>query len=259
MFERFTPRARRVIVKAQDAAREMGHSRIHPEHLVVGLDEGEGMAAIAMAQAGVDGVALRQRAAARYAGKAAAKKVDRVPFSPDAKQCLEQSLRAALSLGHSYIGTEHLFFGVERQADDLDDLLGVAAADVHRRITDLLAGGGAGPAMRSPALHAALDRARADAGQSPMTTGQVLAGIVADPDSQASQALAALGVDPVRLGAALDAVDVADTSDAAPAPQSVAVTIGDATTVINDPDVATALRRLSADQLRDVLKDAAQR
>src|SRR6185437_4855875 len=244
MFERFTPRARRVIVKAQDAAREMGHSRIHPEHLVVGLDEGEGMAAIAMAQAGVDGVALRQRAAARYAGKAAAKKVDRVPFSPDAKQCLEQSLRAALSLGHSYIGTEHLFFGVERQADDLDDLLGVAAADVHRRITDLLAGGGAGPAMRSPALHAALDRARADAGQSPMTTGQVLAG---------------LGVDPVRLGAALDAVDVADTSDAAPAPQSVAVTIGDATTVITDPDVATALRRLSADQLRDVLKDAAQR
>ena len=136
MFERFTPRARRVIVLAQDAAREMGHSQIKPEHLLVGLQQGEGMAANAMAQAGVDGTTLRQRVAALHHSKPAAKRIDKVPFSLEGKKCLEQSLRAALALGHNYIGTEHLFFGVQRQAEannePLDNLLGASADEIGR-------------------------------------------------------------------------------------------------------------------------------
>jgi ATP-dependent Clp protease ATP-binding subunit ClpA len=263
MFERFTDRARRVIVLAQDAAREMGHAQIKPEHLMVGLQQGEGMAAHAMAQAGVDGATLRQRVAARYECTPSAKKIDRVPFSVEGKKCLELSLRAALALGHNYIGTEHLFFGVERQAEangrSLDELLGVQAVSIHRRLTDMLGGATSGPGMRSPALQAALDRARAEAGRSPMTTGHVLSGMLADPDSQVSQGLKALGADQPRVQAALDAVNVADTSDATPVQQSVSITIGETTTVIADPDVAAALQALTSEQLRDILRRAIDR
>ena len=263
MFERFTPRARRVIVLAQDTARDMGHAQIKPEHLLVGLQQGEGMAANSMNQAGVDGAAMRERITGLYQSKPAAKKVNKVPFSVEGKKCLEQSLRAALALGHNYIGTEHLYFGVQRQAEtnnqSLDDLLGVSAAEIHRRLTEMLGGAGSGPPMRSPGLHAALDRARFLAGQSPMTTGHVLAGTLADPDSQVSHALASIGLDPQRLQTALDAVNVAETTDASPAPQSVAITIGETTTVIADPDIAVALQQLSGEQLRDMIKKAVDR
>lgn len=258
MFERFTPRARRVIVLAQGAARDLGHAKISPEHLLIGLRDGEGLAASAMARAGVDGAALRARVAGLHASTDAAKKIDKVPFSVEAKRCLEQSLRAALALGHNYIGTEHLFFGVQRQAEmngrSLDDLLAASASEIHRELNDLL--GGTSPAMRSPALQATLERARSQAGQSPMTTGHVLVGMLADPDSQAWQALAAVGVDSQRLRSAINAVKVADTSDASSAPQSVAITIGEATTVLTDPDIAGALQHLDAEQLREIIKRA---
>ena len=116
--------------------------------------------------------------------------------------------------------------------------------------------GGAGPAMRSPALQAALERARTRAGRSPMTTGHVLDGMLDDPDSQVSHALAEMGVDPQPVRAALDAVNIAYTSDASPAPQSIAITIGETTTVIGDPDIATALQGLSSEQLLDLIKRA---
>jgi ATP-dependent Clp protease ATP-binding subunit ClpA len=258
MFERFTPRARRVIVLAQDAARDLGHAKISPEHLLIGLRDGEGLAASAMARAGVDGAALRARVAARHAGTDAAKKIDKVPFSVEAKQCLEQSLRAALALGHNYIGTEHLFFGVQRQADmngwSLDDLLAARASEIHRQLDQLLSG--ASPAMRSPALQAALERARSQAGRSPMTTGHVLVAMLDDTDSQAWQALAAVGVDSQGLRSAIGSVNVADTSDATSAPQSVAITIGEETTVLTDPDIASALQHFDAEQLRDIIKRA---
>jgi len=260
MFERFTDRARRVIVLAQDAAREMGHSQIKPEHLVVGLREGDGMAANAMIQAGVDGDRLRHLVAALYESRPSAKKIDKVPFSVESKRCLEQSLRAALTLGHNYIGTEHIFFGIQRQAEtsdgDLDELLGVRAAQIHDHLIEMLGGATSRPAQHSPALESALAHARAIAGRSPMTTGHVLGGMLADPDSQVSRALNELAIDPQRVQAAVNGVSLDETSDASPAPQVVAITIGEATTVISDPDVAIALRDLSAEQLREVMKNA---
>jgi ATP-dependent Clp protease ATP-binding subunit ClpA len=263
MFERFTPQARRVIVLAQDAARDMGHAQIKPAHLLVGLQQAEGMAAQAMTQAGVKGSALRQRVAALHPSKPAARKINKVPFSIEGKKCLEQSLRAALALGHNYIGTEHLFFGVQTQAESngqaLDEVLGASTVEIHLRLTEMLGGTTSGPAMRSPALHAALDRARAEAGPLPMTCGHVLSAMLADRESLVSHAFATMGVDPQRAQAALDGVNIADTTDASPVSPDIAITIGGTTTVIADPEIAAALQNLSTAQLRDMIKKAIDR
>ncbi len=260
MFERFTDRARRVIVVAQDAARDMSHPQIAPQHLLWALKQGEGMAAIAMTQAGVDGTALRQRVADSLERKPAARELDKLPFSPQGKKALELSLREALALGHNYIGTEHLFLGVEREAEkrgqSLDALLGVKSTEVRERLLAMLGGATTAPPLRSPALRSALDRARQQAQQSPLTTGHVLAALMGDPESQAAQALAALGVTRESLQAALNQVPVAATTDAPPAAQSVAITIGETTTVIPDAVIAGALQDLSADELRDAIKRA---
>ncbi len=223
MFERFTDRARRAIVYAQDAARDMGHSQISPEHMLVGLQQGEGLAAKAMAQAGVDGTELRQRVATLYKSNASAKMIDKVPFSREAKKCLEQALRSALGLGHNYIGTEHIFFGVQREAEAsnraLDELLGVSTADIDRRLTEMLGDASFGRALHSPALASALARARTEAGQSPITTAQVLGAVLADPDSQVSRAFNTLSIDSQAVLDALEAVNVDETSDASPSPK----------------------------------------
>jgi ATP-dependent Clp protease ATP-binding subunit ClpA len=260
MFERFTDRARRVIVVAQDTARDMSHPQITPEHLLIALRQGEGVAAMAMTQSGVDTTRLRQRVAENLEHKPGAQKLDKIPFSPQAKKALELSLRQALALGHNYIGTEHLFLGVEREAEQrgqtLDGLLGVKSAEVHQRVLAMLGGATASPPGRSPALQSALDQARQQAQQTAMTTGHVLAAIVRDSRSQAARALTALGVAAEAVLAALAQVSLADTSDATPPAESVAVTIGETTTVINDPLVASALHDLSADELRDAIKKA---
>jgi ATP-dependent Clp protease ATP-binding subunit ClpA len=238
----------------------MGHQQIKPEHLLVALAEGEGAAANAMAQSGVDVTALRAKVARRFESKPSAKKLDKVPFSPEAKKVMEQSLRAALELGHNYIGTEHLFFGVQREADKrsepLDELLGVSAADVHDRALQIVAGMRPTASMRSPALHAVMSAASGQAGGAKMTTGHVLAAMIADTDSQAAKALAALGVSAEAVIAALAQVPLAGTSDATPSAQSIAITDGETTTLISDPDVIAALRRLNADELRKVIKKA---
>lgn len=272
MFERFTNKARRVIVVSQDVAREMGHAQIRPEHLLVGLSLGDGLAAEAMARSGVDQAALRERVAGFYEVKAAARQIDKVPFSPQAKKCLEQSLRAALALGHNYIGTEHLFFGIRRQADStgtsdsLDQVLGASAVDIHHRLSEMLSSSGhgagmgqrgqAGFAMRSPALDAAFARARSISSQSPMTTGHLLAAMLADAECQVSQALAGLGIDAARLQAAIESVDLSSTSDATPGGDRVTITVGDSTTVIADPQVVAALGQLSPEQLRHLISQA---
>ncbi len=260
MFQRFTDRARRVIVLAQNTARDMSHSQIAPEHLLFALKEGDGMAAMAMAQAGVDGTGLRQRVAESLESKPEAHELDKIPFSPQAKKSLELTLREALALGHNYIGTEHLFLGLEREAESrgqtLDGLLGVKTSGVHERLLAMLGGGTFAIPMRSPALQSALDRARQQAPRTPLTTGDVLSALIGDSRSQGAQALAALGVTAEALQTAVARVPVAGTSDATPSAESVAITIGETTTVISDHDITSALQQLTADQLRDAIRKA---
>ena len=114
MFERFTDRARRVIVLAQEEARALQHNYIGTEHLLLGLiREGEGVAAKALASKGVELDATRKQVE-EMIGKGNAAPNGHIPFTPHAKQVLEFSLREALQLGHSYIGTEHILLGLIR-------------------------------------------------------------------------------------------------------------------------------------------------
>jgi ATP-dependent Clp protease ATP-binding subunit ClpA len=256
MFERFTDRARRVLVIAQEEARTLEHSFIRPEHLLLGLVRGEGLASTALREAGVRYAVLRERFVEAVAPTPNAGRLDKVPFSPQAKKTLELSLREALKLGHNYIGTEHLLLGVLRGAEDRDvkdnrvnDLIGDLAGQLRARVTELVSGASALSRLRSPALVEAIDRARQLAGQAPMTTGHVVTAVLDDLESQASRALAAVGVSQESLVAALARVGLAGTTDAGPVPL-VEVKVGDVTTTIEDPDVAAVLADLTADEIR---------
>jgi ATP-dependent Clp protease ATP-binding subunit ClpA len=111
VFERFTERARQVVVLAQDEARTLGHGRIGTEHLLLGILREEGAAAQALTEAGLSLERARETVAA-LVGSDEEPSTGQIPFTPMAKHALELALREALSLGHSYIGTEHVLLGV---------------------------------------------------------------------------------------------------------------------------------------------------
>ena len=117
MFERFTDRARRVLVLAQQEARVLGHNFLGTEHLLLGLiRETEGVAAMALAQLGIRLDDVRDRVK-ETVGPAGSAQTGSPPFTPWAKRVLELSLREALQLGHNYIGTEHILLGLVREGE----------------------------------------------------------------------------------------------------------------------------------------------
>lgn len=119
MFERFTDRARRVVVYAQDEAKTLEHNYIGTEHLLLGLlREEEGIAAQALASFSVTVEAVREHVV-RETSRGNGASVGHIPFTPRAKKALELALREALQLGHNYIGTEHLLLGVLREQEGL--------------------------------------------------------------------------------------------------------------------------------------------
>ena len=132
MFERFTDRARRVVVLAQDEARGLKHNYIGTEHLLLGLiSEGEGVAAKALETMGIKGEAVRA-SVIEIIGEGEKPVEGHIPFTPRAKRVFELSLREALQLGHNYIGTEHLLLGLLKEGE------GVAAQVLTKQGTDLV-------------------------------------------------------------------------------------------------------------------------
>ena len=131
MFERFTDRARRVVVLAQEEARMLNHNYIGTEHILLGLlHEGEGVAAKALESLGISLDAVRQQVE-EIIGQGQQAPSGHIPFTPRAKKVLELSLRESLQLGHNYIGTEHILLGLIREGD------GVAAQVLVRLGADL--------------------------------------------------------------------------------------------------------------------------
>ena len=117
MFERFTDRARRVVVLAQDEARRLNHDYIGTEHILLGLvQEGEGVAAQALEALGIGLDAVRHQVE-EIVGRGKDTPGGHIPFTPRAKKVLELSLREALQLGHDYIGTEHILLGLIREGE----------------------------------------------------------------------------------------------------------------------------------------------
>jgi ATP-dependent Clp protease ATP-binding subunit ClpA len=117
MFERFTDRARRVVVLAQEEARMLNHNYIGTEHILLGLiHEGEGVAAKALESLGISLEAVRQQVE-EMIGQGQEAPSGHIPFTPRAKKVLELSLREALELGSDYIGTEHILLGLLREGE----------------------------------------------------------------------------------------------------------------------------------------------
>jgi ATP-dependent Clp protease ATP-binding subunit ClpC len=115
VFERFTERARQVVVLAQDEARSLRHNYIGTEHLLLGLlREEEGLAARVLGELGVELEAVRAQVG-RIVGEGDEIATGQIPFTPRAKKVLELSLREARALGHQYIGTEHILLGLIRE------------------------------------------------------------------------------------------------------------------------------------------------
>jgi ATP-dependent Clp protease ATP-binding subunit ClpC len=117
VFERFTDRARRVIVLAQEEARLINHNYIGTEHILLGLiHEGEGIGAQALRRHNVNTASLRTLVEAQI-GKGSQSPSGHIPFTPRAKKVMELALREALQLGHNYIGTEHLLLALIREGE----------------------------------------------------------------------------------------------------------------------------------------------
>jgi ATP-dependent Clp protease ATP-binding subunit ClpA len=144
MFERFTDRARRVLVLAQEEARDLDHAYIGTEHILLGLiREGEGVAAKALDACGVNYDVVREKINA-LTELATNPSSDSPPFTSRAKKVLEMALREAMQLGHSYIGTEHILLGLVRQGDGvatqiLSDL-GVELSQIRTQVVELMSG-----------------------------------------------------------------------------------------------------------------------
>src|SRR6202166_2448959 len=144
MFERFTDRARRVLVLAQEEARLLGHGFIGTEHVLLGLiQEGEGLAAQALEQLEISLEAVREKVKETIVLSGSAP-TGSPPFTPRAKKVLELSLREAMQLGHNYIGTEHMLLGLAREGEggaaQVLVSLGADLPRVRQQVIQLLSG-----------------------------------------------------------------------------------------------------------------------
>jgi ATP-dependent Clp protease ATP-binding subunit ClpC len=144
VFERFTDRARRVVVLAQEEARLLNHNYIGTEHILLGLiHEGEGVAAKAIEEMGISLESVRSQVV-EIIGQGAQAPSGHIPFTPRAKKVLELSLREALQLGHNYIGTEHILLGLIREGEGVAaqvlQKLGAELHKVRQTVIQLLSG-----------------------------------------------------------------------------------------------------------------------
>ena len=256
MFERFTNRARHVVVLAQEEARLLNHNYIGTEHILLGLlGEPESIAGKVLGESGFTHEAAREDVERRV-GRGKSAPSGHIPFTPRAKKTLELSLREALSLGHNYIGTEHILLGLIREGEGVayqilaerTDLATLRAAVIDalpatspvegetpdetsavlRWLRTRLTRHSASVPFRpetmtvepgtrgTPAVEAALQQAARLAGTLPVGSHHLLLAALSDTDSAASSALSSLGVNLDELREKLRSASLAGTSDELP-------------------------------------------
>jgi ATP-dependent Clp protease ATP-binding subunit ClpA len=247
MFERFTNKARHVVVLAQEEARKLGHSYIGTEHVLLGLlGETDGYAFRVLEGFGMSLEGAREEVRA-IAGTGGTTPSGHIPFTPRAKKTLELALREALQLHHNYIGTEHILLGVIREGEGVGAQVMRQHADlleIRMTVLDLLpaaaAQAQAGRARRwlrrrpagdplapdepaeqtelrtTPAADTSLSEAARLAGPQPVGSHHLLLAALSDPDTAAARALATLGVDLDQAREVLRSADVTGTSDEPP-------------------------------------------
>jgi ATP-dependent Clp protease ATP-binding subunit ClpA len=186
VFERFTGRARRVVVLAQEEARMLNHNYIGTEHILLGLiGEGEGLAARALQSLRISLEAVRSEVES-IVGQGQAAPTGHIPFTPRAKKVLELSLREALQLGHNYIGTEHILLGLIREgqgvAAQVLQKLGADLNRVRQQVIQVLSTSLRPPEQEGPALPE-LDPVRlADRGKRARTAAEAVVSALGSPD-----------------------------------------------------------------------------
>jgi ATP-dependent Clp protease ATP-binding subunit ClpA len=249
MFERFTDRARRAVVLAQEEARQLDHDYIGTEHILLGLlGERDGIAAQSLRRLGVGLNDVRDEITANV-GRGDKSPAGHIPFTPRAKKVLELSLREALQLGHNYIGTEHILLGLVREGQGMAAHVlvqrGAPLERVRATVTDALGRSSARPRSsqpeHTPAADEALAAARELAGSGRLGSHHLLEALARSEDSVASRALASLGIDADTLAATIDELGVEGTNDVTP-----------------DETAARQMEiRLEGDELHLVLRDDA--
>src|SRR5215469_222650 len=246
MFERFTSRARHVVVLAQEEARRLNHNYIGTEHILLGLlGEPDGVGGRALASVGMSLESTRAEVAAIVSPGTKAPS-GHIPFTPRAKKVLELSLREAVHLQHNYIGTEHILLGLIREGEGVATQVLLQHGDlqaIRTAVASLVPAASAEPAGRgrrwlrrrgaagpaepgtpaeqaelnaTPAADTTLSEAARMAGTQPVGSHHLLLAALADPDTAAARALSALGVDLDQAKEALRTADVTGTSDEPP-------------------------------------------
>jgi ATP-dependent Clp protease ATP-binding subunit ClpA len=260
MFERFTDRARRVVVLAQEEARMLHHGYIGTEHLLLGLiSEGSGVGAKALEALGVELVRARGAIEGIIGQGGDEVPPGHIPFTPRAKKVMELSLREALTLGHNYIGTEHILLGLVREEEGVGAQVlirsGVTVGAVRTKVIELLQGftaTAAGPPRQrivdaaierfdrlSPGMRAAIEAAAGYASAEAAIGSQHLLAVFAEwDDLTANAVLRAGGFDTSRLESAIADWSVAGTRDETPSEWGMRVTEIETT----DEGVLIALR-----------------
>ena len=247
MFERFTNRARHVVVLAQEEARRLQHNYIGTEHVLLGLlGEPDGLAFRALEGFGMSLEGAREEVKAIVGTGTGKVSAGHIPFTPRAKKTLEYALREAVQLRHNYIGTEHILLGVIREGDGVGarvlkqhstdltairmavlDLLTTVPTEATRGRRWLRRRSATGPGEETepgesaelrttPAADISLSEAARLAGSQPVGSHHLLLAALGDPDTAAARALAALGVDLDQAREALRTADVTGTSDEQP-------------------------------------------
>ena len=250
MFERFTDRARRVLVLAQAEATELRHNFIGTEHVLLGLiKEGSGVAAKVLGQLGVHMEETRETVLKTIGpGSPDTDLSGKPPFTPRSKKVLELSLREAIALGHNYIGTEHLLLGLITEGEGVAAQIliqkGVVPATVRATVMAELAK--YGPAKRdathTPAGSSLEFAARAAAGVNAVGTHHYLLAMANDPTSLAGKILASLGVMAEGVRSRIDELGTYGTTDAEPEKFETSASEGGVVIRINDPGLAAKVR-----------------
>ena len=205
MFERFTDRARRVVVLAQEEARMLNHNYIGTEHILLGLiHEGEGVASKALEQLGVSLDAVREQVQ-EIIGQGQQAPTGHIPFTPRAKKVLELSLREALQLGHNYIGTEHILLGLIHEGEGVAskalESLGISLEAVREQVQEIIGQGQQAPTGHipfTPRAKKVLELSLREAlqlGHNYIGTEHILLGLIREGEGVAAQVLIKLGAD----------------------------------------------------------------
>jgi ATP-dependent Clp protease ATP-binding subunit ClpA len=246
MFERFTNRARHVVVLSQEEARELQHNYIGTEHILLGLvAESGGLASQALSRFGMTPDGTRDEIKA-IIGLGKSKPSGHIPFTPRAKKVLELALRESLQLNHDYIGTEHILLGVIREGEGVGAQIirqhSPELGDVRAAILDIVATTPTGAPKGGRWLHfrteavsgkaaeqgqaeeirttqatdTSLTEAARLAGSQPVGSHHLLLAALGDPDSAAARALGEAGVKLAPLMEILRNTNVAGTSDELP-------------------------------------------